>query len=411
MSDPLASPAVVDDDDDVDSDRPAALIDAGASSAAPPAAPLAAAVAAEAEAAPQPPPPAAPAAPPAAPTPPPAAPPPAASSATETVSLSSDAVTSAVMGAGSWDQLLSAVEPVSGWEYTAEQTAGVERAKTYVAGSDKDVLCGFFVSSINEWKLSQPRVIVLSRTAYYRVTYSHKTGRIDHYHKTPLQKIRVLEKTATGLKVFLTEQDGNAGIGKAVMGLWNRNKPKDEFEHAREYLPMVASGQTLDVTTDIIAAVFHKGAELCSKSAPVSFAVPSIITTEGRKNLLAERKEAVSERACDGHARDHPLASLARAHTRLAPVRGRLSSLALSRASLVSCAVLAQPMPCPSASLRLAPRGPLWPGLVATCVRCPHPCRRGSKRSGWSARRRPRSSSRPSSTPRRRALPTGCSSP
>ena len=44
MSDPLASPAVVDDDDDVDSDRPAALIDAGASSAAPPAAPLAAAV-------------------------------------------------------------------------------------------------------------------------------------------------------------------------------------------------------------------------------------------------------------------------------------------------------------------------------------------------------------------------------
>ena len=60
--------------------------------------------------------------------------------------------------------------------------------------------------SINEWKVSQPRVVILTRTAYYRVTYNPKNGKIDHYHKTTLDKLRVLEKTVNGLKVYLTEQ-------------------------------------------------------------------------------------------------------------------------------------------------------------------------------------------------------------
>ena len=94
--------------------------------------------------------------------------------------------------------------------------AGIQRAKTYVQGSDKDVLCGFFVSSINEWKLSQPRVLVLSRTAYYRVTYSHKYGRIDHYHKTPLNKLRVFEKTATGMKVCWRARRLKPGLARAA---------------------------------------------------------------------------------------------------------------------------------------------------------------------------------------------------
>ena len=32
----------------------------------------------------------------------------------------------------------------------------------------KDMLCGFYVSSINEWKLHQPRYLLLSKTAFYR---------------------------------------------------------------------------------------------------------------------------------------------------------------------------------------------------------------------------------------------------
>ena len=162
-------------------------------------------------------------------------------------------------------------------------------------GSDKEVICGFFVSSINEWKISQPRVLVLSRSAYYRVTYSHKYGRIDHYHKTPLNKLRVFEKTATGLKVFLTEQDGNSSIGKTVTGWFGKKKDKDEFEHAREYLPAPpTAGASVDLVVDVMAACFHKVAELCSDCAPTGagFPVPAIITTDGRKKILADRKEA-----------------------------------------------------------------------------------------------------------------------
>ena len=177
---------------------------------------------------------------------------------------------------------------------TADQAAGVTRAKTYVQGSDKDVLCGFFVNSINEWKIAQPRVIVLTHSAYYRVTYSHKYGRIDHYHKTPLNKLRVLEKTATGIKIYLTEQDGNASIGKKLSGWFSKKQEKDEFEHVREYLPAVpTSGPGLELLCDAIAASMHKAAELCSKSASGGgFPVPTVLTTDGRKQILADRKEA-----------------------------------------------------------------------------------------------------------------------
>ena len=40
---------------------------------------------------------------------------------------------------------------------------------------------------------------------------------VDHYHKTPLQQLRALEKTATGLKVFLSEQDGCAAFRRPLM--------------------------------------------------------------------------------------------------------------------------------------------------------------------------------------------------
>ena len=91
--------------------------------------------------------------------------------------------------------------------------------------------------SINEWKVSQPRVVILTRTAYYRVTYNPKNGKIDHYHKTTLDKVRVLEKTVTGLKVYLTEQDGKTSVSKMAGWLATKVGAKeaksDEFEHVR----------------------------------------------------------------------------------------------------------------------------------------------------------------------------------
>ena len=153
---------------------------------------------------------------------------------------------------------------------STEHEAGITRAKTYVQGSDKDVLCGFFVSSINEWKIAQPRVLVISQSAYYRVTYSQKHGRIDHYQKTPLSKLRVFEKTPTGLKVYTTEQDGKASLGKTI-GSWfgKKDASKEDFEHSREYHPTLPmTGGSTDLMVDVMAAVFHKAAEICSASMP-----------------------------------------------------------------------------------------------------------------------------------------------
>ena len=218
----------------------------------------------------------------------------------QSVALNDDPLVNKVTAATSFAELQAAVKPLAEWQYAAEQAAGIERAKTYVQGSDKDVLCGFFVSSINEWKIAQPRVLVITHTAYYRVTYSHKYGRIDHYHKTPLSKLRVIEKTAVGLKIYLTEQDGNASIGKKLSGWFSKSKEKDEFEHVREYLPTVpgAFPGGVELCSDVIAACLHKAAELASKLAAAEgggsagFAVPTLLTTEGRKQILADRKEA-----------------------------------------------------------------------------------------------------------------------
>ena len=112
------------------------------------------------------------------------------------------------------EELADVLEPIQRWSLASDNAQGVKRAKTYIAGADKDVLAGFYVSSINEWRVKQPRVLVLSRSAYYRVSYNAKNGKIDHYHKTPLEKLRVLEKTSAGLNtvhstavVVLTSND------------------------------------------------------------------------------------------------------------------------------------------------------------------------------------------------------------
>ena len=145
---------------------------------------------------------------------------------TEALATGEDPLVSSIMSAKTFEELSKALEPLNSWDHKAEEAAGIQRAKTYVQGSDKEVLGGFYVSSINEWKISQPRLLVLSRTAYYRVTYSHKHGRIDHYHKTALNKLRVFERTPTGLKIFLTEQDGGTSIGKKLGGWFGSKKEK-----------------------------------------------------------------------------------------------------------------------------------------------------------------------------------------
>lgn len=162
----------------------------------------------------------------------------------DTLSASSDPLLAGIAAASSYEELTAAIEPCQGWQYVRlsfrvprqrtlgvaaartphqhhhtatsstgppsrqapEHDAGITRAKKYVAGSDSDVLTAYYVYSFNEWRIKQERVLVLTRTAFYRVTYDQKTGRIDHYHKSPLDELRAVEKTANGLKIYSAKQ-------------------------------------------------------------------------------------------------------------------------------------------------------------------------------------------------------------
>lgn len=108
------------------------------------------------------------------------------------------------------------------------------------------MVAGFCVSSINEWRVSQPRVLVLTRSAYYRVKYEPQTGKVEHYKKTPLSELRALENTVTGLKVYLKSQDGQSGPKKWaswMMAKVSRAEARtDEFQHAREYRSALSPG-------------------------------------------------------------------------------------------------------------------------------------------------------------------------
>ena len=98
----------------------------------------------------------------------------------------------------------------------------MKRCKMYVP--EQPALAAFYVSSVNEWKLLQPRVLVLTPSSYFRVKYDQKSGKAEHrrrtirqsrlkrrhsssslaackveqYRKTPVRDVLSLEKTAGG---------------------------------------------------------------------------------------------------------------------------------------------------------------------------------------------------------------------
>ena len=74
----------------------------------------------------------------------------ASASVRNSIALGDDPDVGTIMAVTNYDELQEALKAVDAWQYNAEQTAGIERAKTYVMGSDKNVLCAFWVSSINE---------------------------------------------------------------------------------------------------------------------------------------------------------------------------------------------------------------------------------------------------------------------
>jgi len=167
---------------------------------------------------------------------------------------SSESLVDAISTASTTAALAEALREVEQWQWTSDQEAGMKRCKTYVP--EQPALAAFYVSSVNEWKLLQPRVLVLTPSSYFRVKYDQKSGKVEHYRKTPLRDVLSLEKTADGLKIYLRGQDGRAGPQKWYQRLERKvaqistgskdnafsGRVKDEFYYAREYRPSLPAG-------------------------------------------------------------------------------------------------------------------------------------------------------------------------
>ena len=196
-----------------------------------------------------------------------------------------------IKAAANFDDLVKALEPLKSWHFGPEQRSSMELALTHVRttyNSPSEVLCAFVVSSINEWRVPQARVLVITTTAYYRVAVNAKSSKIDHAHRTPHMKVAGLERTPTGLRVYLTEADGRASLGQTVSSLFSRA----DVEHVREYLPTKPpyGWPGTDLLVETMSVTFQKSAELCAALAPEPFIVPPLLTPTTRVQGLAQRR-------------------------------------------------------------------------------------------------------------------------
>ena len=151
--------------------------------------------------------------------------------------------------------LIEALDPVQGWEYEPEQSVDMRKARAHVGEGpyrmDAHVLTAFFVGAINEWGMEQPRVLLLSTTAYYRVKV--EGGNVSVV-RVPLEKLTRLEATRGTLRVTALEPLADAAAGRwlssatavsrVAASLFEEIRtgvrpPPDtsEFESTREYRP------------------------------------------------------------------------------------------------------------------------------------------------------------------------------
>lgn len=192
------------------------------------------------------------------------------------------------------ERLEAALDPVNGWEYEPDQTMAMRVAKAHVSEGpyrlDQHILATFFVGAINEWGMEQPRVLVLSTTAYYRVKV--EGGNVQAV-RVPLDKMTRIEAARGTVRISSMEKLKDAATGRwlssatavstVASSLWDeirtgvRPPPDDttEFETTREYRPYA---QILpSEACAALAAALSKAAQLLNASrGGNSFVVPMV---------------------------------------------------------------------------------------------------------------------------------------
>jgi len=144
------------------------------------------------------------------------------------------------------------------------------------------------VGAINEWGVEQPRVLLLSPTAYYRVKV--EGGNVQAV-RVPLDKLTRIEVTRGTVKISALEPLKDAATGRwlssavavssVAASLWNEIRSGDrpppdevtEFETTREYRPYAQLLPSEAVAA--VAASLFKAAELLNAArGGADFRVP-----------------------------------------------------------------------------------------------------------------------------------------
>ena len=233
-------------------------------------------------------------------------------------SSSSTSAAENISNATDLERLSAALDPVNGWDYEPEQTLAMRCARAHVGegsyrldqvrslpcalhhkahqehplGTWQHLLATLFVGAINEWGVEQPRVLLLSTTAYYRVKVE---GGLVQVVRVALDKLTRIEVTRGTVRITAMEplKDAAAGrwlssataVSSVAAALWSeirsgeRPQPDDttQFETTREYRPY---GQLLpSEALAALAAALSKAAELLNAArGGASFRVPQVET-------------------------------------------------------------------------------------------------------------------------------------
>ena len=157
-------------------------------------------------------------------------------------SSSSTSAAENISNATDLERLSAALDPVNGWDYEPEQTLAMRCARAHVGegsyrldqvrslpcalhhkahqehplGTWQHLLATLFVGAINEWGVEQPRVLLLSTTAYYRVKVE---GGLVQVVRVALDKLTRIEVTRGTMRITAMEPLKDAAAGRWLL-LW-----------------------------------------------------------------------------------------------------------------------------------------------------------------------------------------------
>eukprot|EP00298_Acanthocystis_sp_HF-20_P009519 c18357_g1_i1.p1 GENE.c18357_g1_i1~~c18357_g1_i1.p1 ORF type:complete len:211 (+),score=61.34 c18357_g1_i1:44-634(+) len=77
---------------------------------------------------------------------------------------------------------------------TAQKQDPIRNSNLAIVPEDEKFIAGWILISINKWDQEQERILLLTSKAIYRVKYLFDTHQVDHFKRSSLTEITILQK-------------------------------------------------------------------------------------------------------------------------------------------------------------------------------------------------------------------------